>query len=715
VTLLLLAFLLVVPPQASGAQAPAEITVTVRSAEGPVPGALVEVGRDRRRTDALGRLTIHVASPATLTVQADGFLPASIPLAAPLPAQLEVVLEEVPEMEEEVVADATRTATRLADQPLRVEVIDGEEIEEKALMTPGSIAMLLAETTGLRVQTTAPSLGAANVRINGLRGRYTQLLADGLPLYGSQGDSFSLLQVPPLDLSRVEIVKGAASALYGPTALGGVVNLVTRRPGSDHADLLVNLTSQHGVDAAAFLGRGPRSGLGFTLLGGFHRQQIQDLDDDGWSDVPAFTRGVARPRLFFDSGRGATMFVTGGLNVEERRGGTVSGGVAPDGRPFDQGLDTTRRDGGVVARFVTSGGRVVAVRGSLSHTAQDRFFGDAFDAGMRLVWFGEASLAGVRGKHSWVLGAAVQQDRYRNDSVPDVDFTFTTPGVFAQDDIRFNDDVSASVSARVDVHNEYGVLAHPRLSLLGRPGDSWILRASTGLGVFAPTPLTEETEEVGFSRLRMPISLKVERAWASSFDVTRLLGPVEVTATAFSSRVAHPLTSVDVGEDHFALISVDDPARVWGAEAIVRYRGDGFSVVGTYAWTRATELDPHHGGRRETPLTPRHAVTFTAIRESEQWGRIGVEGYFTGRQALEDDPFRTVSRPYALVGVLAERRFGRLRLFVNAENLGDVRQTKYAPLVRPSRRPDGRWTVDAWAPLDGLVVNGGVRLVLDTR
>jgi outer membrane receptor for ferrienterochelin and colicins len=190
---------------------------------------------------------------------------------------------------------------------------------------------------------------------------------------------------------------------------------------------------------------------------------------------------------------------------------------------------------------------------------------------------------------------------------------------------------------------------------------------------------------------------------------------VEVTATAFSSRVAHPLTSVDVGEDHFALISVDDPARVWGAEAIVRYRGDGFSVVGTYAWTRATELDPHHGGRRETPLTPRHAVTFTAIRESEQWGRIGVEGYFTGRQALEDDPFRTVSRPYALVGVLAERRFGRLRLFVNAENLGDVRQTKYAPLVRPSRRPDGRWTVDAWAPLDGLVVNGGVRLVLDTR
>ena len=170
-----------------------------------------------------------------------------------------------------------------------------------------------------------------------------------------------------------------------------------------------------------------------------------------------------------------------------------------------------------------------------------------------------------------------------------------------------------------------------------------------------------------------------------------------------------------MGYERFSLISVDDPSWVWGAEAIVRYRGDGFSVVGTYAWTRATELDPEIGSRRETPLTPRHAVTFTAIRESEEWGRIGVEGYFTGRQALEDDPYRTVSRPYALVGVLAERRFGGIRLFVNAENLGNIRQTKYAPLVRPTRRPDGRWTVDAWAPLDGFVVNGGVRLVLDKR
>ena len=106
------------------------------------------------------------------------------PQAPPEPA-------DVPEVKEEVTVSATRTDRRLQDEPLRVEVIDREEIEEKALMTPGSVAMLLGETTGLRVQTVAPSLGAANVRIQGLRGRYAQLLADGLPLYGAGGDSLT--------------------------------------------------------------------------------------------------------------------------------------------------------------------------------------------------------------------------------------------------------------------------------------------------------------------------------------------------------------------------------------------------------------------------------------------------------------------------------------------------------------------------------------------
>jgi len=60
---------------------------------------------------------------------------------------------------------------------------------------------------------------------------------------------------------------------------------------------------------------------------------------------------------------------------------------------------------------------------------------------------------------------------------------------------------------------------------------------------------------------------------------------------------------------------------------------------------------------------------------------------------------------------VAEKQFGRLRLFVNGENLTGVRQTKWDPLLRPERAPDGRWTVDAWAPLDGRTINGGIRVM----
>ena len=74
---------------------------------------------------------------------------------------------------------ATRTDRGIEDQPMRVEVVDREEIDEKVMMTPGDVVMLLNETGGMRVQATSPSLGAASIRIQGMRGRYTRFLSDG--------------------------------------------------------------------------------------------------------------------------------------------------------------------------------------------------------------------------------------------------------------------------------------------------------------------------------------------------------------------------------------------------------------------------------------------------------------------------------------------------------------------------------------------------------
>jgi iron complex outermembrane receptor protein len=156
------------------------------------------------------------------------------------------------------------------------------------------------------------------------------------------------------------------------------------------------------------------------------------------------------------------------------------------------------------------------------------------------------------------------------------------------------------------------------------------------------------------------------------------------------------------------LTNLAEPATSLGAEFVGTLRHAPYAVTGTYTYVRSREEVAGLG--REPPLTPRHSAGLVAMWEQEDVGRVGVEFYYTGAQTLDENPFRDVSRPYVILGLLAEKQFGRVSLFVNGENLTGVRQTRWDPLVRDRRGADGRWTVDAWAPLDGRTVNGGLRL-----
>ncbi|HEY9450723.1 MAG TPA: TonB-dependent receptor plug domain-containing protein, partial [Gemmatimonadaceae bacterium] len=185
----------------------ATIRVRVLQDTVPVEGALVRTRRVGRPTDAEGRVMLRVVpGPHSVIVARIGFLPDTldVTVAAGQDTSVTVQLEKRDAELESVVVLATRAERRVEDTPIRVEVVDEEEVAEKVAMTPGDVSMLLNETSGLRVQTTSPSLGGAAVRVQGLQGRYTLLLADGLPLYGGQAGGLGLLQIPPVDLGRVE-------------------------------------------------------------------------------------------------------------------------------------------------------------------------------------------------------------------------------------------------------------------------------------------------------------------------------------------------------------------------------------------------------------------------------------------------------------------------------------------------------------------------------
>jgi outer membrane receptor for ferrienterochelin and colicins len=498
-----------------------------------------------------------------------------------------------------------------------------------------------------------------------------------------------------MDLAQVEVIKGVASSLYGAGAMGGVVNLISRQPGAEATrEFLLNRSTRGATDAVAFLSSPLASGWGATFLGSGHWQQRVDVNDDDWSDLPRYARGIGRPRLFWNDDKGNRFFATAGVTIEDRQGGSPS---------YVEALDTRGFDAGLLDQRIVSGQYVVTTRAAWSQKRHDHQFGEIAENDRHTTAFGEVTVRGTAGSHTWVAGAAIESDRYRATDVPRFNYTFTTPGVFVQDDVALAPWLSLSGSARLDHHSEYGTFVSPRASALLRSG-LWNSRVSFGTGFYGPSALTEETEAAGLTRLSMPSPLGAEKGQSASFDITRSVGALSTTLTLFMSRVTD---AVRVDRDEAYVIRNADRTTNSGVELLATLRHEPYALTGTYTFVRSREFD--RGTDADSPLTPRHSAGLVGMWEKEDVGRVGVEVYYTGRQRLEVNPFADESEPYVIVGLLAERQFGRLRLFINGENLSDVRQTKWHPLVRPSPGVDGRQTVDAWAPLEGRNINGGVR------
>jgi iron complex outermembrane receptor protein len=448
-----------------------------------------------------------------------------------------------------------------------------------------------------------------------------------------------------------------------------------------------------------------------TLLGGIHGQQRRDIDGDGWTDVPGFRRGYVRPRFFWSDERGRSLFFTVGWVGEDREGGTVRWGTTPTGRSFPETLGTRRADAGLVGHFLVGRDRLLVLKSSFSQAHHDLVFGGGEERDRRQFGFLELSLSGSDGHHTWVAGAAAERDAYRAEDLMGFDYTFTAPAVFLQDEFEAVRWLAVSASARADFHSAYGTFLNGRLSALIRPARGWSIRLSAGTGYSIPVPLTEETEVVGLSRI-LPLSdVAPERARGATADVGWSGGSWEVNGTLFGSTVEHPQILLDTSPEPGMLefVSAATPTRTYGGEILVRFKHGNSQAIADYTYVHSVGEDSTGTGPVDFPLTPWHAAELAWIWEKEGKGRLGVEVSYTGRQRLEDDPYREVAPQYLVANVLGEIRVANAAVFLNAINLTDVRQSHYDPLVRPTQAPDGRWTTDPWAPLEGRMFNVGVR------
>ncbi|TXI15984.1 MAG: hypothetical protein E6Q66_00505 [Pedobacter sp.] len=200
---------------------------------------------------------------------------------------------------EEVVIASTRTNTRIEDLPMKVEVLGLDDINEENTIKPGNISSLLGDLSVIHLQQTSAVSAGTAVRMQGLDGKYTQILRDGLPLYEGFSGNFGVLQILPLDLKQVKIIKGTASTLYGGGAIAGIINLISKTP-ADQPELSFTLNRStlqennvNGYYASKF-GR-----WGVTLFAATTQQKAIDVNGDGLSDVPDVRYYLIHPKLFY--------------------------------------------------------------------------------------------------------------------------------------------------------------------------------------------------------------------------------------------------------------------------------------------------------------------------------------------------------------------------------------------------------------------------------
>ncbi len=707
----------------------ARIRVVVTAQGDPLPDVVVRSGRSGVRTDEQGTAVLTLAAgQRTIVVSKLGFRSdsAMLVLAPATDSTLAFSLIEQATQVAPVVVTATRTEQRVEAVPLRVEVLAGEDIGEKNVVRPGDLTQMVAEIPGVRVQPIAPGLGGATLRVQGFRGEYTEFLTDGLPLGSAAEAAFSLVQQAPLDLAQVEVVKGASSALYGPSALGGVVNFVTRRPpslgGPAVRDAVVAASSHGALDDVVFIADRLTPSFGYTLLGGAHHDLTTDGDRDGWADVVHSSRAEVRPRLYWTGANGSNLLATVGAATDDRRGGTVGGSTTPAGTPFVEQLATRHADAGIVGKIVLNPGTAINLRSSIAAVQRSRMLGSTLELDRSHTGLADASITAAQGQFILVAGAALQADAYRNLDVSGFNYGFVTTSAFAQLTAVANDLLSASATARCDHHNVYGTTCAPLAAILLRQPSGWTERLSGGLGSFAPTPLTEETQATGLLRTRPftgtgSVSHTVERARYASFDLGYHRGALDVNATAYASDILYPLTTHELASGPYALelLNAPSPTRTRGVDLFAVYTADPVSVTAFYSVLEAREFSFDRAGAGRTPLqpvplNPSHRAGLDVALDIDETGtRVAVEAYYTGKQFVQDDPFRSVTRPYTTVELLATQTVGHVQLFASAENVTDGLQTRFDPLLLPRQSRTGRWTTEVWAPLDGRVVRAGLR------
>jgi len=613
---------------------------------------------------------------------------------------------------EEVVISSTRSTRTIQNIPTRVEFIGGEELEEKGNMKPGDIRMMLNESTGIQTQQVSATSANASIRIQGLDGRYTQLLKDGFPLYAGFSGGLGLLQTPPLDLKQVEVIKGSSSTLYGGGAIAGLVNLISRVPTEERElRFLVNGTSAGGLDISGFYGRKFEK-VGLTLFAAHSRSKPYDPSNTGFTAIPKTSRFVFNPKLFVYFNPKTTLSFGVNTIFEDRTGGDILyiKGRGDNVHSYFEKNETQRLSTQLSLTHQFNDHSGLTVKNSVSNFSRNISVpGYVFD-GKQWSSYTEVAYNKNGEKMDWVAGLNVYTDLFLE--VPaDRDYEQYTIGGFVQNTWQASNWLALETGLRIDHVVEMGTVFLPRIAALFKISPRLTSRLGGGLGYKTPTMFTEETERIQYRYVESPATLPpvFEKSYGANFDVnysTALSDNVNLSVNQlfFYTKIKDPLLlAFETGSPQLRNAVGYIDTKGW--ETNVKIGLGDFKLFVGYTFTDAQLKDGLV--KKDNPLTARHRLNNVLMYELEEKWKIGLEAYYYSEQTLNDG---AKGKPYWICGFMAEKLWEKFSLFINFENFLDTRQTKFDTIYTSTvTNPVFR---DIYAPLDGFVVNGGIKLTL---